>query len=233
MGEARRRRATTPPTVYHHTSTLRTNLIWMSGLIEVEGKSEGVFHPQLGEIKTDALARRSMTDFPPVAWFTTNINVPHVLTNARFFTQDKVTGRKKGIDIGSGVANAIALNRVALGFRIADIPVVPWPEYRGYDTPEGRELNSSALEMGDNPNEWYVSETAVDVLRIAEFWHSTSILNPKLTRLDSYIEDIRRMVTTVREAGPGAYIPPSWMTLEQASALAKHIGVEILNQRDA
>ena len=27
------------PTVYHHTSTVRTNLIWMSGVIEVEGKS--------------------------------------------------------------------------------------------------------------------------------------------------------------------------------------------------
>jgi hypothetical protein len=41
----------------------------MSGVIEVEGKSPPVIHPQLGTIHMDALARRAMTDFPPVAWF--------------------------------------------------------------------------------------------------------------------------------------------------------------------
>ena len=46
MGAAKRKRQNRVPTVYHHTSTLRTNLIWMSGVIEVEGKSKGVFHPQ-------------------------------------------------------------------------------------------------------------------------------------------------------------------------------------------
>jgi hypothetical protein len=55
------------PTVYHHTSTLRTNLIWMSGVIEVEGKSKGVLHPQIGEIRTDAKVRRALKDFLPVA----------------------------------------------------------------------------------------------------------------------------------------------------------------------
>ena len=38
MGAAKRKRQNRVPTVYHHTSTLRTNLIWMSGVIEVEGK---------------------------------------------------------------------------------------------------------------------------------------------------------------------------------------------------
>jgi hypothetical protein len=36
----------------------------MSGVIEVEGKSKGVFHPQLGEIRTDAKVRRALKGFP-------------------------------------------------------------------------------------------------------------------------------------------------------------------------
>ena len=78
-GEAKRKRENAVPTVYHHTSTLRTNLIWMSGVVQVEGRSEGAFHPDLGEIKTDELMRRACKEFPPVAWFTTRIKIPECL----------------------------------------------------------------------------------------------------------------------------------------------------------
>ena len=60
MGEAKKRRlaGTGKVIVYHHTSTLRTNLIWMSGVIDLEGLSPPVLHPHTGEIGNDALARR-------------------------------------------------------------------------------------------------------------------------------------------------------------------------------
>lgn len=77
--------------MYHHTSTLRTNLIWMSGVIDVEGSQQKVIYPHLGEIGTDVLLRRSMTDFPPVAWFT------------------------RRMEIGEEIAHGMSLNRAALG----------------------------------------------------------------------------------------------------------------------
>ena len=42
MGEAKRKRLADRAVVYHHTSTLRTHFIWMSGVIELEGKSPPV-----------------------------------------------------------------------------------------------------------------------------------------------------------------------------------------------
>ena len=74
MGQAKEKRKNAVPTVYHHTSTLRTNLIWMSGVVQVEGQSDGVLHPQLGRIDTDARIRRELRDFPPLAWFTSQIS---------------------------------------------------------------------------------------------------------------------------------------------------------------
>ena len=57
MGEAKRKRGNAAvSTVYHHTSTLRTNLIWMSGVIQIEGKSAGIIHPQLARIMQPMLA---------------------------------------------------------------------------------------------------------------------------------------------------------------------------------
>ena len=156
MGEAKRRRQNAVPTVYHHTSTLRTNLIWMSGVIEVEGKSEGAFHPQLGEIKTDARLRRELKNFPPLAWFTKSIAVPNCLTQFVCLAIDQKTGEQRELKLDSGMANAVTLNRVALGFPTADVPVVPWPHYYGYSTPEGEELNDWARAAGDDPDEWYV-----------------------------------------------------------------------------
>jgi hypothetical protein len=63
----------------------------------------------------------------------------------------------------------------------------------------GRELNETAREAGDDPNDWYVSETPIDVMKVSEFWSSRTVLNPRLQRSDSYIADIRRMVTMCRE----------------------------------
>jgi hypothetical protein len=224
VGEAKRRRDAAVPTIYHHTSTLRTNLIWMSGVIQVEGKSDGVFHPELGEINTDASVRRSMKDFPPVVWFTRRVEIPKVLIGASLFGVDKITGEKREIGGSADLVNAMALNRLALGFRISDIPVIPWHEYRGYTTGEGQELNESALEAGDDPTEWYVSEEPVDVLKVSEFWYSPSVMTPRLRRSDGYIQNIRQMVRLCRET-PGAYIPPTWMKPEQAASLGRAMGV--------
>jgi hypothetical protein len=117
--------------IYHHTSTLRTNLIWMTGVIEVEGKSEGAIHPQLGAVSpVDATLRRALKDFPPVAWFTTRIEIPRVLTGIEMVFVDKKTNevvdRKYPID--ADIANGMALNRVALGFPLDRVAVVRWPE---------------------------------------------------------------------------------------------------------
>jgi hypothetical protein len=213
MGEAKRRRQNGTRTVYHHTSILRTNLIWMSGVIEVEGNSKGVFHPYLGEIKTEAQARRELKDFPPVAWFTTNTRIPNCLTPSVCLAMDGTTGERQEIKLDHGMANALALNRVALGFSSADIPVVPWPAYRGYATREGQQLNDWARLVGDDPDEWYVSEIPVDVLRISEVWFSRSVLKPKLTRCDHHIAGIRWMVTHCRE-NEDAYIAPAWFSPE-------------------
>lgn len=231
MGEAKRRRENPIATVYHHTSTLRTNLIWMSGVVEVEGKSRGVFHPKLGEIKTNALARRALLDFPPLAWFTKLLDVPQVIVGSTLHYVDKNTGEAKVITLAIEQANAMAMNRVALGFPISEIPVVPWPEHFGYTTGEGRELNETAREAGDDPDDWFVSDAPVNVLKVSEFWTSRSIVNPKLQRFDGYIKDIHRMVELCRST-PRAYIPPSWMKPDDAKAMARHLGVPSAGPRD-
>jgi hypothetical protein len=203
----------------------------MSGVIQVEGKSAGVLHPQLGEIKTDVLARRGLKDFPAVAWFTRRIDIPRCLLRASFFMSKESTGERIPIptyDHDEGVANMIALNRVALGFHAADIAVLPWSEHRGYNTSEGRELNESAREAGDDPDDWYVANEPVDVLKISEFWFSKTKAQPKLQRLDKQIADIRRMVSLCRTRRD-VYIPPSWLTPEQGAALAKSMNVPVGN----
>lgn len=226
MGEAKRRRETAVPTVYHHTSTLRTNLIWMAGLIELEGRGQEALHPQLGVINSNANLRRDMTDFPPLAWFTTQIDPPNCLVKAEVFGVNKETGVRVELELGDGAMNMIALQRVALGFPIASIAVRPWSEHPGHETAEGRALNESALEFGDNPDHWFVADEPVDVMAVAEFWASRSIMTPKLQRFESYVADIKRMVQMCRDT-PGVFIPPSWLKPEQAAALARRIGVPV------
>lgn len=223
-GEAKRKKKLAVPTIYHHTSTLRTNLIWMSGVIQIEGNAQAVPHPELGVILTDPLARRDMKDFPAVAWFTTRIDIPRCLVDLSLFIIDRETGDKNAIDVGPEVAHAIALNRVALGFPIAELPVLPWPDYYGYKTSEGLELNKSAREAGDNPDDWYISETPIDVMKVSEFWSSIKKMAPKLVRRDSYIESIRKMVTLCRDE-KGVYIPPTWLNPSHAQEWARRMGV--------
>jgi len=229
MGEAKRRRqqnSTLGGVVYHHTSTLRTNLLWMSGVVEVEGQGRDALHPHIGAIKTDASLRRALKDFPAVAWFTSEIAVPSCLRNTKLCFTDKDTGQLRYEDDALGnLADAIALNRVAVGFRLADCPsIVKWSEYAGYQTDEGKGLNESARAYGDNPDNWYVSEQAIDLLKVVEFWSSRTIMNPKLQREDWYVKDLHNMVRNCRER-KGAYIMPTWLKPHEAKALAAAIGV--------
>jgi len=95
----------------------------MSGVIEVEGRGKPAVHPKLGVIEQNASLRRAMKDFPPLVWFTTEIDTPKCLLNARLFGIDKDSGER--IDLSSRLDNATqghlsnlqALNRIALGFR--------------------------------------------------------------------------------------------------------------------
>jgi hypothetical protein len=212
--------------VYHHTSTLRTNLIWMSGLIKLEGQSDHVVHPQLGTINTSALARRALDDFPPVVWFTTQVSVPKCLIKMAVVLTDNKTGETTQISLDEQEAHGFALNRVALGFKRADIPAIHWPEHPGYATGEGRELNETAREAGDNPNDWWVSEEPIDVMKVCEFWNAMSIFDPKMTRRDAYVADIKGMVTLCRTQ-EGVYIPPTWLKPERAKALARRLNLNI------
>ena len=125
-------------------------------------------------------------------------------------------------------SNTVALNRIALGFRISSIPVVPWPEYYGYATDEGRGLNETARDAGDDPNDWYVSEVPVDLMQVVEFWHSPTMMKPKLKQSQSYVADIQRMVAMCRET-KGVYIPPSWLKYDEAATLATRVGLPIVN----
>jgi hypothetical protein len=230
MGEAKRRQAAQfgrGPVVYHHTSTLRTNLIWMSGLIEVEGKTPPVCHPHLGEIRTDALARRALKDFPPLAWFTTQIDIPKCLRQNSLFFIDNTTGKVRHEETaGRNISDALALHRLAIGFPVLG-SMMPWPDHLGFSTPEGRDLNDSAREAGDDPRHWFVSEEPIDVLQSVEIWSSRSILNPKLERWDWYLKDVHNMVRNCRQQG--VYIPPTWLSAEQAQALARKVGLPAIS----
>lgn len=206
--------------MWHHTSILRTNLIWMSGVIDLEGRSKGVVHPALGEIITDASKRRAMLDFPPLAWFTTEITVPNCLRDFNVYGKDRVTGQVKPVEIEASAVDALVLNRMALGFTMDSIPVVPWPDHRGYTTAEGRDLNDAAREVGDDPDKWFVAEEPVDVMKVTQVRGSKSISSLKMERMDEYVAEIRRMVTLCRQ-NPGAYIPPTWVGSSAHRALER------------
>lgn len=239
MGEAKRRRQAATGVVYHHTSTLCTNLIWMSGVIQVEDHPDChqvLMHPDLGKFQSGQTSlRRATQDFPGVAWFTTRIQIPKCLMEfrLRFTGEDPELAEAMWQDMMprdpeklKRLYNTLVLNRIALGFPIADVPVIPWPQYYGYSTAEGRELNETARDAGDNPDDWYVSEQPVDVMKACEFWISPSKAKPKLERFDQQLKSIRTMVTTCRTR-KDAYIAPSWITEDQAKALAARVDVPV------
>ena len=228
MGEARRRRDAEADIVWHHTSTLRTNQIWMSGQLRVEGQMDPVYHPELGELRTDAFQRRAMTDFPPVLWFTRRLEIPRVLVATAYLFVDKETGAQRGrIDLDADISNAITLHRLALGFRRSDIAVTPWPDHPGWSTPEGAELNETARDAGDDPRDWFVSETPVDVLAACDVRVSKRIFKPKLERIPSYLGEIKRMVRMCRET-EGVFIPPAWVKPDQVAQIARRMGVGVV-----
>jgi hypothetical protein len=207
VGEANRRKGN-GKVAYHHTSTLRTNLIWMSGVIEVEGRGQFPMHPQLGRITSSPFLRRDFKDFPPLAWLTLRREVPNCLRNIRLILSRADTGEHIADEqMGSQISNALALHHVALGFQIDEVHLVHWPRHPGYSTPEGRLLNRTAMDVGDNPDDWYVSEIPIDVMKICEFWHATKISDVTLKRWDAYT--------------------PSWVTGTQAATLAKSIDVPV------
>lgn len=225
MGEAKRKQSAGADVIYHHTSTLRTNLLWMSGVILPEGEMKPVIHPVLGTLATDARFRRDMKDFPPVVWFTRNTAVPHCLLNFEIaFVKD---GQRVHSEmVGPEMASALSLDRLAIGFRPSDIGAVRWQDHPGYSTGEGRELNDRAREFGDDPTHWYVVEKPVDLLLAMRILKGRKRGDPVMERFDSYLPDMKRMVTMCRET-KGVYIPPTWLSEEQARKLAAVMGVPV------
>lgn len=229
MGEARQKAGRPATVVYHHTSTLRTNLIWMSGKIELEGRSKGVFHPKLGEIQTDVKARRPCNDFAPLAWFTSSIVIPACLQEVGFQLGGKDGSASVRVPFGSdarSMSNAVALNRVAIGFPLEGSTIIPWREHAGYETEEGWDLNESAREVGDDPDRWHVSDVPVDMMTASEIWVSLSKYRPKLQRMPGYLDEVKTLVQRCRDR-PDIYVPPSWLTPDQAAELAKSAGIEM------
>ena len=222
MGEAKRRQGAV---AFHHTSSLRTNLIWMSGVIDVEGKSAPVFHPKLGRLATSAVPRRPMRDFPPLAWFTSKIEVPGVLRRISMASVSLETGEVLDmVDLSERESAAVALHRIALAFPTRLL--IRWPDYYGFATAEGRELNETAIEAGDDPQDWWVSETPVDVMAATGIW-GPQRNSDKLTRSDRYLAEVRSMVRMCRES-EGVYIPPSWLKPEDVATTMHAAGVPLL-----
>ena len=142
------------------------------------------------------------------------------------YGHDKITGERKIINLDRDISNVLALNRIALGFPVTTHGLMPWMAHPGYSTGEGRELNETAIEAGDNPEDWYVAENPIDILLATEVWSSASMLKPKLKRQDGYLKDVHRMVKMCRET-KGIYIPPTWLTPTEARELAKTLNLPI------
>lgn len=210
MGQARIRKSLAVPMVYHHTNTMRTNQIWMDGYLLREGEQKNAVGPGGMVIQSPLEERRACIDFPPLVWFTTRIDVPKCIqTEPILFNKD---GSRAEID--KKFLRFIKGDSVAIGFRAHEIPVVPWPEHFGYKTKEGMELNESAIDLfGDNPEDWWVSESRVDVMLAAECWLQGK---NKLVRSDKYLSDVKRMVGMCRE-NPEVFIAPSWINDKMVS----------------
>lgn len=95
--------------------------MWMSGFIEVEGAGKPAIHPKLGIITQNAKLRRSMNDFPPLAWFTSRIDIPRCILNAELRITDDNGDEVAKPNLPNGWQNLVSLNRMALGFRKSDL----------------------------------------------------------------------------------------------------------------
>ena len=212
MGERKRK---TQVIVYHHASTLREHLIILDGKIMPEGSCGSCIHPAFGEVQSDQqirTLRRTMSDFPGLVWFTSHLEIPQVLQVEPTFINPK-TGEPVPVDV-SLPRWALGLHRIALGFDRAEIGLVPWPEYCGYFTPEGRYLNDVAISAGDDPDDWWISETPIDLGKLKTYHWSSRLENPILLRDDDRKARILlgyRQVRAVAEAGLPAMFFPTYM----------------------
>jgi hypothetical protein len=224
MGEAKRRKASGRMLVYHHTSTLCTNLIWMSGAIEIEGQQEPPLHPQLGIIQTGLSFRRACNDFPPVVWFTTEISVPKCLVQSSLFLKNEDTRETLEIPISKALSNGIALHRIALGFPATEIPIKPWPRYYGYATPEGQ-AHQTARASGDEPDRWYLSEERVSLQHMTEIRIAKSMQDLKMQRNDEYLYEIKKLLAALKDER--AYVPPTWLSPKDIEVVAARLNLKV------
>ena len=174
MGESRNKDKQTDPIVRHYTSHLWTSHIWTDGVIKVEGERPAPLHPdlELGDFH-DARHARPMRDFGPVVWLTTEPGIP---MTCRILTMPVQQGRLPGRHIvGPPYSDAVSMTRISLGFKASDIGAIRWSDHAGYETPEGHEITQRALSLGDDPAQWWVCDTDVEVDRIVECRQAVSI----------------------------------------------------------
>jgi len=229
MGEAKRRRALGQTEVYHHTSALYSSLILMSSVIQVEGSPQKhpVLHPYLDVevMGSDVRLRRALKDFLPLVWLTTEISIPKCLINLKLCLRDKKTGEIVGKqDCDRAMEEAFSLGRLAFGFNIKDIPVIPWPDHYGFRTCEGRQLNETAREYGDSPTRWFVSEKPIDMTLVSSIWTPRKNQKYRLERNDQCLRDTKAVVALCKER-EGVFIAPAWLSEKDARALANKLGV--------
>ena len=124
------------------------------------------------------------------------------------------------------MAKAIELNHIALGFRIEDIPVVHWPSHPGFKTDEGKALNESAIELGDDPSDWYVSESAVDLMKVSDVLVQKNKAKKKMERWPEYINRHQENGAAL-PFEEEVFIPPTWLSQDQAKYLANRLNLPI------
>ncbi len=225
MGQAKANAAAQSNFVWHHTSSLRTAQLWTSGHIKVEGRMPPAFHPEVGWIYSNAAHRREMKDFPPLVWLTRDIKVPQSIRIVSHRAKDNDPAKCQTTLLPPEVTDAIAMRRMAIGFNPNEIGATPWTEHPGYSSGEGRQLNESAIEAGDAPEDWYVVEADIDLLKCRALRIAQSTFNLKMVREDRGVAEIHRMVRLCRE-NPGRRIAPTWLN-EESIRRAQEAGTPI------
>jgi len=229
LGEAKRGAERERRMIWHHTSILRTNHLWMSGFILREGENPPVIHPHIGNLHSDAGFRRPMKDFPALVWLTRSIEVPGCLLSGTILMTSP-DGEVYRHELTKNESAALSLRRLALGFDPYDVGAIAWRDYYGYDTPEGQELNETARQVGDDPDLWFVAENRMDIAMCQSVRIAKTDTNLKMIKSDRYLAEVKRMVQLCRST-PGLYIPPSWISQEMAQKAAQSQGLELKNIR--
>jgi len=209
------------PTIYHYTSALYTNQIWMAGYLMLPGLRDVTYHPIFGDIPAvDCSAFGHL----PLIWFTTNRNIPRCL---RSYMLMRPNDGSPALSVRAPalVVDAFCYMRIALGFHAKEIGAVPWPEHPSYDTDEGRGFAETAREVGDNPDEWYVAERPVDILKATTARLPKKVMGTELIPNDGYLREVKAMVAFSQEFPGKLYIPPSLMPRELAEQLTARLGL--------